>query len=87
VDALKINDIAALQIRSGRMFLSPSTVAAEDLQRFLPSLNFLRGSVQLECRTEGEFGSLKVKKLHADFNRSINQSRRERPSTFIIPTT
>ena len=71
VDALKINDIAALQFAPVECSLSPSTVAAEDLQRFLPSLNFLRGSVQLECRTEGEFGSLKVKKLHADFNRSV----------------
>src|SRR5208283_1917226 len=71
VDALKINDIAALQFAPVECSLSPSTVAAEDLQRFLPSLNFLRGSVQLECRTEGEFGSLKVKKLHANFNRSI----------------
>ncbi len=71
VDALKINDIAALQFMPVECSLSPSTVAAEDLQRFLPSLNFLRGSVQLECRTEGEFGNLKVKKLHANFNRSI----------------
>ncbi len=70
VDALKINDIAALQFVPVECSLFPSTVAAEDLQRFLPSLNFLRGSVQLECRTEGEFGSLKVKKLHANFNRS-----------------
>jgi len=71
VDALKIKDIALLQFAPVECTLFPSTVAAEDLQRFLPSLNFLRGSVQVECRTEGEFGSLKVKKLHADFNRSL----------------
>jgi len=71
VDALKIKDIGALQFAPVECSLLPSTVAAEDLQRFLPSLNFLRGSVQLECRTEGEFGSIKVKKLHAGFNRSI----------------
>ena len=78
VDALKINDIAALRFAPVECSLLPSTVAAEDLQRFLPSLNFLRGSVQLECRTEGEFGNLKVKKLHADFNRSTINLERER---------
>jgi len=70
-DALKINDIAALQFVPVECSLLPSTVAAEDLQRFLPSLDFLRGTVQVECRTEGEFGSLKVKKLHAAFSRSV----------------
>ena len=71
VDALKIKDIASLQFAPVECTLFPSTVAAEDLQRFLPSLDFLRGSVQVECKTEGEFGYLKVKKLHADFNRSM----------------
>ena len=71
VDALKIKDIGALRFAPVECSLSPSIVAAEDLQRFLPSLGFLRGSVQLECSTEGEFGNIKVKKLHAGFNHSI----------------
>ncbi len=71
VDAFKINDISALRFVPVECSLLPSTVAAEDLQQFLPSLNFLRGSVQLECMTEGEFDNIKVKKLHAAFNHSV----------------
>ena len=70
VDVFKIKDVAALQSVPVGCSLTSSTVAATDLQRFLPSLNFLRGTVQVDCSVEGEFGMLRVKKLQTSFNHS-----------------
>jgi hypothetical protein len=75
VDAFKIEDIAALQFTPVEASISSSIVAAEDLQKFLPSLNFLRGSTRLECSLAGEFGAIRVTKLQAVFDHStINLS-------------
>jgi hypothetical protein len=75
VDAFKIKDIAALQFTPVEASISSTVVAAEDLQKFLPSLNFLRGSTRLECSLAGEFGAIQVTKLQAAFDHStINLS-------------
>ncbi|HTR82792.1 MAG TPA: AsmA family protein [Bacteroidota bacterium] len=69
-DVFKIKDIGALRFTPVECSLASSTVAARDLQYFLPSLNFLRGSVQVECVLDGLFGDVKVKKLQAHFGHS-----------------
>ncbi len=65
VDVFAIPDLAALRTAPVYVKVHSSTVAAEDLQRFLPSLNFLRGSVYLNALIEGEFGNLLIRELEA----------------------
>ena len=69
-DAFKVKDLAPLQFVAIECAISSTTVASEDLQRFLPSLGFLKGLVRLDCAVEGELGNLQVKKLQASFNHS-----------------
>ncbi len=70
IDAFKVKDLAPLQYVSTEFAFSSTTIASEDLQRFLPSLGFLKGSVKLDCAVEGQLGNLQVKKLQASFNHS-----------------
>ena len=70
VDAFKVKDLAPLQFVSTECAFTSTTIASDDLQRFLPSLGFLKGSVKLDCAVEGQFGNLLVKKLQASFNHS-----------------
>ncbi len=70
VDVFKIKDLSLLQFVPLQCSLISSTVDAKDVQRFLPSLDFLRGSVYVDCGLEGEFGNIKVKRLETRFNHS-----------------
>jgi hypothetical protein len=70
VDVFKIPDLAALRTVPVSLKITSSTVAAEDIQRFLPSLNFLRGSVNFNANIDGEFGNLQIKELDATTHRS-----------------
>ena len=70
VDVFKIKDLSLLQFVPVQCSLNSSTVDAKDVQRFLPSLNFLRGSIYVDCGLEGEFGNIKVKRLETRFNHS-----------------
>ncbi|MDE3058485.1 MAG: hypothetical protein KGJ59_11070, partial [Bacteroidota bacterium] len=71
VDVFAVPDLAALRTAPVSVKISSSTVAAEDLQRFLPSLDFLRGSVFLYAIIDGEFGNLQIKILEAATRHSL----------------
>jgi TamB, inner membrane protein subunit of TAM complex len=69
-DIFAIKDLASLKTALVQLNLTSTTVASEDLQRFLPSLDFLRGSVYVELVAGGEFGDVKVSKLFVSTKRT-----------------
>jgi len=70
VDVFRIHDVAALQFVPIQCSITSSTIDARDIQRFLPVLDFMRGSVIVDCTIDGEFGNVRVKHLDTRFNHS-----------------
>lgn len=56
-------DIGQLRRNPASLSLSAGQLDLNELERFIPELEFLNGFVALDLQAEGEFGELKVRKL------------------------
>jgi hypothetical protein len=70
IDAFTIG--SAVDLRSGHIavMLRPSTVSSRDARYFIPSLDFLEGTVRISSEMEGNFENLSVKSLNTAFGSS-----------------
>lgn len=70
VDVFDVSSVEQLRTAEVTLTVSPSTILASDVQAFLPSLDFLKGSVTLSGEMEGNFENLSVRSLNAAFGSS-----------------
>ncbi len=70
IDVFKIIDVSDLRHSQVVLNVSPSNIVTNDIQKFLPSLDFLKGNVLFEGEFEGNFENLSVKRLLAEFGKT-----------------
>ncbi len=67
VDAFAVDNVSDLRRAQILLQVSPSNIIANDIQTFLPSLDFIQGNVLFDGEFEGNFENLSVKNLNAKF--------------------
>ena len=70
IDAFTILNVSDLRRAQIALNVSPSNIISSDIQKFLPSLDFMKGNVLFEGEFEGNFENLSVKKLQAEFRKT-----------------
>ncbi len=69
-DAFSISSLSDLRRAHVMISVKPSEVQMSDLQYFLPTLTFLKGSVRINGEIEGNTENLTVRRLNASFGTS-----------------
>ncbi|HAP34869.1 MAG TPA: hypothetical protein DCQ28_02595 [Bacteroidetes bacterium] len=70
IDVFTIKEVSDLRRSPVVLQVSPSNIVTDDIQKFLPSLDFMKGNVLFEGEFEGNFENLSVKRLHAEFGKT-----------------
>ncbi|MFA6467720.1 MAG: hypothetical protein WCW35_02410 [Bacteroidota bacterium] len=71
IDVFSIGSVAELRSVHVGLNINPSNILANDIQIFLPSLDFLKGNVYFDGEMDGNFENLSVRKLNATFGKSV----------------
>ncbi len=70
IDPFAVRDAEELQFAQTTLSVGNSTIQTRDIQLFLPTLDFFRGSVNFSGEFQGNFEHLNVKTLNAAFGTS-----------------
>jgi hypothetical protein len=70
IDAFAITAVSDLRRAHVVLQALPSNIMSNDIQVFLPSLDFIQGNVLFDGEFDGDFENLDVKKLHAEFGKT-----------------
>ncbi|MDP1678280.1 MAG: hypothetical protein Q8L88_15590 [Bacteroidota bacterium] len=70
IDAFTITDVIDLRYANVVLQVLPSNILSNDIQIFLPSLDFMKGNILFDGEFDGNFENLSVKKLHTEFGKT-----------------
>ncbi|MFA6437858.1 MAG: hypothetical protein WCX28_00990 [Bacteriovoracaceae bacterium] len=70
IDVFEISTVEELRNAEVSLHVVPSNILTNDIQAFLPSLDFFKGSVYFDGTMDGDFENLSVRSLSATFGAS-----------------